>query len=218
MAMIRAVLHSGDALDDPAALLRRLNDHFRYLWPTAMFATCIAAVLDGNGRANAARRQRRLCTGPSSGGRGRARERGRQRAAALLRCIWVSIECLIRSAGRRRIGSSSLHGRRSMERHAGDDSIYDLPRLLDVLSRQGHGGVAAMLEHLVHDLDTFGGETEPDDDQTALAVGIRIIDVTSPSTIVSARLPPAQCGLYRCTIAARGCRALVAFGARQNGG
>ncbi len=59
------------------------------------------------------------------------------------------------------------------ERHAGDDAIYDLPRLLDVLSRHGHRDVAAMLEHLVGDLDAFGGETEPDDDQTVLAVGIR---------------------------------------------
>jgi len=30
-----------------------------------------------------------------------------------------------------------------------------------------------MVEHLVRDLDAFGGETEPDDDQTVLAVGIR---------------------------------------------
>jgi len=30
-----------------------------------------------------------------------------------------------------------------------------------------------MVEHLVRELDTFGGEREPEDDQTVLAVGIR---------------------------------------------
>jgi hypothetical protein len=30
-----------------------------------------------------------------------------------------------------------------------------------------------MVEHLVDELDRFGGETEADDDQTVLVVGIR---------------------------------------------
>jgi hypothetical protein len=45
--------------------------------------------------------------------------------------------------------------------------------MLDVLSRHGDGEVATLVEHLVRDLDAFAGETEPDDDQTVLAVGIR---------------------------------------------
>jgi hypothetical protein len=48
MAMIRAALHSHPATHgDPAAVLRCLNEHFAYLWDTAMFAT---AHLRGGGR------------------------------------------------------------------------------------------------------------------------------------------------------------------------
>ena len=47
MAMIRAVIHTDcGPLADPAAVLQRLNRHFRYLWDTSMYATAIAAVLD----------------------------------------------------------------------------------------------------------------------------------------------------------------------------
>jgi PAS domain S-box-containing protein len=169
MAMIRAVLHSGDALDDPAAVLRRLNDHFRYLWPTSMFATCTAAVLD------VAERTLRVASAghppPVLVRNGRARELAVVNAPLLFFDELGSIECLDEALdGGDRI---VFYTDGVTERQAADDSIYDVPRLLDVLSRHGHRDVATMLEYLVRDLDTFGGETEPDDDQTVLAVGIR---------------------------------------------
>jgi len=169
MAMIRAVLHAGDALDDPATVLRRLNDHFRYLWPTAMFATCVAAVLDLAGRT-----LRVASAGhppPILVRDGRARELAVVNAPLLFFDELGSIECLDEAldCGDRIV----LYTDGVTERHAGDDAIYDLPRMMGALSGHGHRDVAAMVEHLVRDLDVFGGETEPDDDQTVLAVGIR---------------------------------------------
>jgi PAS domain S-box-containing protein len=169
MAMIRAVLHAGQALDDPAAVLRRLNDHFRYLWPTAMFATAIAAVLDV-----AARTLRVASAGhppPVLVRDGRARELAVVNAPLLFFDELGPIACLDEAleTGDRIV----FYTDGVTDRRAADDSTYDLPRVVDVLSRHGRRDVAAMIDHLVRDLDAFGGETEPDDDQTILAAGIR---------------------------------------------
>lgn len=169
MAMIRAVLHADDALDDPATVLRHLNDHFRYLWPTAMFATAIVAVLDV-----AERRLRVASAGhppPVLVGNGQARELAVVNAPLLFFDELGPIECLDEVL--HRDDRLVFYTDGVTERHAADDSIYDLPRVIDVLSRHERGDVAAMVEHLVRDLDMFGGDREPDDDQTVLAVGIR---------------------------------------------
>jgi len=169
MAMIRAVLHAGGALDDPAAVLRHLNDHFRYLWPTAMFATSIVAVLDV-----AERRLRVASAGhppPVLVRNGEARELAVVNAPLLFFGELGSIECLDETL--LRDDRIVFYTDGVTERHAADDSIYDLSRLMNVLSRHADGGIAAMVDRLVGDLDAFGGEREPDDDQTVLAVSIR---------------------------------------------
>ena len=63
MAMIRAVLHTLQALDDPPAVLRQLNQHFPYLWESEIFATAIYGVLDARRRRCGCRAQgtRALC-------------------------------------------------------------------------------------------------------------------------------------------------------------
>jgi PAS domain S-box-containing protein len=169
MAMIRAVLHSGDPLDEPAAVLRRLNDHFRYLWPTAMFATSIVAVLD------VAEKTLRVASGghppPVLVRDGQAREIAVVNAPLLFFGELGSIACheeALRGGDRIVFYTDGV-----TERHAADESIYDPSRLMDVLLRNGGGGVAAIVDHLVRDLDVFGGDREPEDDQTVLAVGIR---------------------------------------------
>jgi PAS domain S-box-containing protein len=169
MAMIRAVLHAGEALEDPDDVLRRLNDHFRYLWPSAMFATCTVAVLDLSER-----RLRVASAGhpaPVLVRNGQARELAVENAPLLFFEELGSIECLDQPLQR---GDRIVFYTDGVtERHAADDSIYDLPRVIDVLSRHGESDVATMVAQLVSDLETFGGETEPEDDQTVLAVGIR---------------------------------------------
>jgi len=169
MAMIRAVLHAGDALDDPPTVLRRLNNHFRYLWPTAMFATAIVAVLDV-----AARTLRVASAGhppPVLVRNGRALELAVVNAPLLFFDELDPIECLdeVLHPGDRIV----FYTDGITERRGARDAIYDLSRMMDVLSHHGRGEVSAMVGHLVSDLDAFAGGTEPDDDQTVLAVGIR---------------------------------------------
>jgi sigma-B regulation protein RsbU (phosphoserine phosphatase) len=169
MAMIRAVLHAGDAPDDPATLLRHLNDHFRYLWPTAMFATSIVAVLD------VAEPTLRVASAghppPVLVRDGQARELAVANAPLLFFDELGSIACLEEALCR---GDRIFFYTDGVtERHAADDAIFDLPRVMDVLSHHGQGDVATTVDHLVLELDTFGGEREPDDDQTVLAMGIR---------------------------------------------
>ena len=59
MAMIRAVVHTYPGVpDDPPAVLRYINRHFRFLWDTSMYATAVYAVLDAGTRDAAACRRR----------------------------------------------------------------------------------------------------------------------------------------------------------------
>jgi PAS domain S-box-containing protein len=169
MAMIRAVVHAGDPLDDPAAVLRHLNDHFRYLWPTAMFATASAAVLD------VGERTLRVASAghppPVLVRDGRARELAVVNAPLLFFDELGAMRCHDEALGP---GDRIVFYTDGVtERHAVDESIYDVTRLMDVLSPDGDVGVEAMVDHLVRDLDAFGGDREPEDDQTILAVGIR---------------------------------------------
>src|SRR5262249_3785583 len=157
-----AVLHSGDAPDDPATLLHHLNHHFRYLWPTAMFATSAVAVFDV-----AARTLRVASAGhppPLLVRAGHAHELAVSNAPLLFWDELGSIECLDQAlqAGDRIV----FYTDGVTERHAADNSLFDLSRVMDVLARHGHREVATMVDHLVRELDAFGGETEPDDDQT----------------------------------------------------
>ncbi len=169
MAMIRAVLHAGGALDDPAAVLRRLNDHFGYLWPTAMFATAIAAVLD------VAERTLRVASAghppPVLVRHGRPRELAVVNAPLLFFGDLGAIAC--HHEALRRGDRIVFYTDGVTERHAPDDAIFDVSRMMDVLARHGEGDLAVMVEDLVLELDMFGGETEPEDDQTVLAVGLR---------------------------------------------
>jgi sigma-B regulation protein RsbU (phosphoserine phosphatase) len=60
------------------------------------------------------------------------------------------------------------------DRHAADDTMYDPERLTSALAASGALPPAAIIEHLVADLDAFAGGHEPDDDQTLLIVGVDI--------------------------------------------
>jgi PAS domain S-box-containing protein len=169
MAMIRAVVHSGGTPTDPVALLHHLNHHFRYLWPTAMFATAAVALLDV-----AARTVRVASAGhpPPVLVRGaKARELAVVNGPLLFWDELGSIECLDEALepGDRIV----FYTDGITERHAADDSLFDLSRVMDVLTRHRDAEIATMVGQLVREVEAFGGETEPEDDQTVLAVGIR---------------------------------------------
>jgi sigma-B regulation protein RsbU (phosphoserine phosphatase) len=134
-----------------------------------MFATAAVAVLDV-----AARRLRVASAGhppPVLVRDGNARELAVVNGPLLFWDELGSIECL--DEGLEPGDRIVFYTDGITERHAADDSLFDLPRVMDVLARHGDAEVATMVEHLVREVDAFGGETEPEDDQTVLAVGIR---------------------------------------------
>jgi PAS domain S-box-containing protein len=173
MAMIRAVLHSYDAPDDspddPPTVLHHLNRHFRYLWSTPMFATAVVAVLDVE------RRTLRV----SSAGHpppllvrdGHVTEVPVTNAPLLFWEELFQIPCSEQSLqpGDRVV----FYTDGITDRHAGDDERFEMPRLMSALTAGGRRPVGEMINHLVVALDAFGGDVEPDDDQTVLAIEMR---------------------------------------------
>jgi sigma-B regulation protein RsbU (phosphoserine phosphatase) len=58
------------------------------------------------------------------------------------------------------------------ERHDPADDMYDFPRLMASFERSADETPDAQVQSLVRDLDSFGGDREPDDDQTLLLMEI----------------------------------------------
>jgi PAS domain S-box-containing protein len=168
MAMIRAVLHSDETPHDPEALLHHLNRHFRYLWNTAMFATSVVAVLDVE------QRTLRLASAghppPLLIRRGHVAELPLSNAPLL---FWEELGPVTCHDQTLEPGDRVVFYTDGItERHAADDSLFEMPRLMNALADGSRFEIAAMIEHLVHELDAFGSGAEPDDDQTVLAIGV----------------------------------------------
>jgi sigma-B regulation protein RsbU (phosphoserine phosphatase) len=58
------------------------------------------------------------------------------------------------------------------ERHDPYDDMYDLPRLTASLERSSAQTPEELVQSIVRDLDAFGGDREPDDDQTLLLMAM----------------------------------------------
>jgi serine phosphatase RsbU (regulator of sigma subunit) len=52
-----------------------------------------------------------------------------------------------------------------------DGRMYELARLSGAVAAMAHPAPAALIEHIVADLDRFAGGHEPEDDVTLVAVG-----------------------------------------------
>jgi sigma-B regulation protein RsbU (phosphoserine phosphatase) len=170
MAMIRSVLHAHPRPQpDPAAVFQDLNEHFRYLWHNPMFATAVYAVLDverGHLRLACAGHPPPLLI---------CRERG---------VVPVPIDpggpLLFAALGPVRCTEIDLHpGDRVVfytdgitDRLAPDLSLYDQERLIATLAGLVGRDPAAIIDHVVADLDAFARGREPEDDQTLLVVGL----------------------------------------------
>jgi sigma-B regulation protein RsbU (phosphoserine phosphatase) len=170
MAMIRAVLHTHPAPDDPAAVLRHLNRHFSYLWETAMFATAVYAVLDVGRRqldiASAGHPPplllRQAC---------RVAPLVLETAPALLFGEIDDVPCAridLQSGDRLLFYTDG-----ATDRCGADGTMYDGDRLVAALDRGRALAPAALVRHVVDDIDAFAGGHEPEDDQTLLLLSVR---------------------------------------------
>jgi sigma-B regulation protein RsbU (phosphoserine phosphatase) len=169
MAMIRAVLHTHPAPDDPPTVLHHLNRHFRYLWDTPMFATALYGVLD------AARGTLRLsCAGHPppllARGAGSVAPLPVHAVLPLLVMAFGNVPCVeheLRAGDRLLLFTDGV-----TERLAADGTMYDEQQLIAALNRAAPMEPAAAIDYLVAELEAFSGGQEPHDDQTLLLLAI----------------------------------------------
>jgi PAS domain S-box-containing protein len=167
MAMIRAVIHTDcGPLSDPAAVLQRLNRHFRYLWDTAMHATAIAAVLDV---------ERGVIQLSSAGHPAPLVIRDGQVApfpavnGPLL--FWGELADPVVVEERLQRGDRVVFYTDGITDRIGPgDTRFETPRLMETFSRSSRLDLPAMVDALSTELDAFAAGEEPDDDQTVLAI------------------------------------------------
>ena len=169
MAMMRAVIHSSPCgMTDPACVLQRLNRHFAFLWDTSMFATAIMGVLDVRSRslrvASAGHMPPLLIRGTN------VTEMPMANAPLLL---WSEIADPPIAEFTLEVGDRVvLYTDGITDRCGPNDSRFDLARVTSSFARNSGMELPAMLAELDRELDAFACTTEPDDDQTVLAVQI----------------------------------------------
>jgi phosphoserine phosphatase RsbU/P len=169
MAMIRAVLHTLPTLEHPPTVLWRINEHFRYLWETGVFATVLYGILDANGqvlRLSCAGHPPPLLVRPHAG----AMPLPVEAVVPLLLMNINEIPCTeheLRAGDRLVLFTDGV-----LERQAADGSMYGDARLKVAIEKAGTVSPAAMVDYLVSELDAFAVGHEPDDDQTLLVVGV----------------------------------------------
>jgi sigma-B regulation protein RsbU (phosphoserine phosphatase) len=171
MAMIRAVLHTCDAiLHDPVAVLEHLNRHFEFLWDTAMFATAVYGVLDverGTWRSIRAGHPPPLLVRP-----GRPVVEVRSGESRML--LFGELGELVAEEQQLLPGDRLVCYTDGLtDRQGPDGQLYDVERLSMTLERGSDAAPAVMLERLVADVEAFTGGREAEDDQTVLAIGLR---------------------------------------------
>lgn len=168
MAMLRATLHAHPGPTDPSQLFTHLNEHFAYLQGTGIFATVIYGSLDP-----ASRRMRLACAGHPAPLVYRPRcgvSTVRVEAVMPLFLMPISdVPCVehVFEPGDRLL----LFTDGATDRRGPDGSMYDADRLAAAFARLGDSPPAALVQHIITELDTFGAGQEAEDDQTLLVVG-----------------------------------------------
>ena len=170
MAMIRAVFHSAPSRrDDPATVLRHINDQFQFLRDTAVFATAVYGVVD--------RRDRTLrfaCAGHPAPLRFRA-----DAGVAALGCE-AATPLLFADVGPLETAEHALApGDRVLlytdgitDREAPGGDMYDAERLRQAFRRAGPCDASGIVRHVVRDVEAFANGRESNDDQTLLLIAV----------------------------------------------
>jgi sigma-B regulation protein RsbU (phosphoserine phosphatase) len=169
MAMIRAVVHTYPGVaDDPPAVLRYINRHFRYLWETPMYATAIYAVVDaarGTMKLSSAGHPLPLKVSPTSD----VESPQLDTAMCLLWQVLENIPCI--EVPFRRGDRWAFYTDGITDRQSPDGTMFDLERLSATLALHREQSPVNIVDAIVKELDSFSRGQEPDDDQTLLIVG-----------------------------------------------
>ena len=169
MAMLRAAVHAFPGFAcDPAEMVRYLNRHFEFLWESPMFATALCALVDPVDRGVTI-----ACAGHPPplllrGGRVDAFP-----VQATLPILMMDLPSVPEVRQQMQPGDRVLFYTDGVtERHDPGDDMYDYPRLMEVFGRTSALPPDEQIAAIVADLDAFGREREPDDDQTLLLMAI----------------------------------------------
>ncbi len=169
MAMLRAAVHAFPGFAcDPAEMVRYLNRHFEFLWESPMFATALCALVDPVDRGVTI-----ACAGHPPplllrGGRVDAFP-----VEATLPILMMDLPSVPEVRQQMQPGDRVLFYTDGVtERHDPGDDMYDFPRLMQVFGRTSALPPDEQIAAIVADLDAFGREREPDDDQTLLLMAI----------------------------------------------
>jgi phosphoserine phosphatase RsbU/P len=169
MAMIRAAVHAFPGFAcDPAEMVRYLNRHFEFLWESPMFATALCALVDPRDRSVTI-----ACAGHPpplvlSGGRVEVFP-----VKATLPVLMMDLPSVPEVRRALAPGDRLLFYTDGVtERHDPTDDMYDLPRLMTSFERSAGESPEAQVHSIVAELDRFGGDREPDDDQTLLLMAL----------------------------------------------
>jgi len=169
MAMLRAAVHAFPGFAcDPAEMVRYLNRHFEFLWESPMFATALCALVDPVDRGVTI-----ACAGHPPplllrGGRVDAFP-----VQATLPILMMDLPSVPEVRQQMQPGDRVLFYTDGVtERHDPGEDMYDFPRLMEVFGRTSALPPDEQIAAIVADLDAFGREREPDDDQTLLLMAI----------------------------------------------
>ena len=170
MSMIRAVFHTfPQPAVDPPAMLQFINNHFRFLWESAMMATALYAVVDVRSR-----RMRMSCAGhlPPLLLHGDSVSRlDSDGAIPLLLMNVPAIPCFERSISPGDRLLFYTDGITEREDYGGN--MYEIHRLAEAFHALRAVSGQELITALVDDVARFAGGREPADDQTLLLMTVR---------------------------------------------
>jgi sigma-B regulation protein RsbU (phosphoserine phosphatase) len=169
MAMLRAVLHSLTEPEDPAAVLRHLNQHFEYLWETSMFATAVYGVLNVESR-----RLRLACAGHPPPLLYRPGTPVTSAAVdAVVPLLLMEIDEVPTTELQLEVGDRVLlYTDGVTERMSPAETMYDLDRLSAAFERIGSQGAGEIVGRLTADVEAFAAGQEAEDDLTLMVLGL----------------------------------------------
>jgi phosphoserine phosphatase RsbU/P len=168
MSMIRAVFHTLPMpAVDPPAVLKFINNHFRFLWESSMMATALYTVVDVQGR-----RMRTSCAGhlpPLQLHGDTVSELECDSTIPLLLMDVPNIPCFEHPIGE---GDRVLFYTDGItEREDNHGNMYETHRLMEALRASWRSSHQELVNALVTDVKRFAGGREAADDQTLLLMG-----------------------------------------------
>jgi sigma-B regulation protein RsbU (phosphoserine phosphatase) len=169
MAMVRAVFHAypGSPLN-PGAVLKFVNEQFRFLWGSSILATAVYAVIDGR-----TRRMSLACAGHYPPLLLRGSTVTPVDLEGTIPLLIAEIENIPNTEHVLAQGDRLLFYTDGItERETADERMYELSGLTETLIDSHGRSSEDLLQDVIRSVDAFADGEEPHDDQTLLLVSV----------------------------------------------